>query len=116
MRGAPVKPPDSIGAFPFAVTYVADGKIDGVATTWKKHLFTVECDIHVGRDSDGARAYASVEAIVDTFSNALCAAPTLSAAVDTITSIDWRLEPRVYAGVNTLAVAFRIGVKQETAL
>lgn len=116
MRGAPVAPPDSINVFPFAVTYVADGTFDGVATSWKKHLFTVECDVHVGRDSDGARAYGLVEAIVDTFSNAIEKDPTLTGSSDTITTFTWRLEPRTYGGVQTLAVAFRIGVKQETVI
>lgn len=116
MRGAPSKPPDSIAAFPFAVTYLHHGDYGPNDATSKTGLLTWFCDIHLGRLPDVGRVLATYEHYVEDFSNALFKDLTLGSACDRINSVRVSLIPLAYNGIETFCYRFEIGLKYENAI
>ena len=116
MRGAPARAPDSINAYPFAITYCRRGTWRANDATFKTGLLTFVCDIHLGRLPDLGRVLGAHEEYVNEFPNALLADLTLDSAVDTINDIRYELLPLYYAGVETFAYRFEIDIKYESAI
>lgn len=116
IRGAPARPPDSIGAYPFAVTYCRRGSWRANDATFKTGLLTLVCDIHMGRLPDLGRLLGAHESYLEDFPNALLRDPTLGGACDTINDIRHDLIPLYYAGIETFAYRFEIDIKYESAI
>ena len=116
MRAAPIKPPEEIAAFPFAVCYSEAGDYEW-GSMIMKGLHTIVIEIHVAR-KDLPRDYERAMTFAKSVPNAIFAAiPDTLTAIVTVNTINYTFGPMAYADVETLGFRFRLeGVKTEDAI
>ena len=115
MRAAPNYAPDSISAFPFAVSYPEGGSVETQSAGWHIMFHTIITEIHVSR-KDMPRDLAQVIPYVETFVNALASDPQLNNEVTTIGPgrITWRFTGFTYLDkTETVGWRFIIPIKQQ---
>jgi hypothetical protein len=114
IRAAPDYAPDKLPPLPAVITYPAEGSFEGTGGSGaSQDMHTIYCEVHVAR-KDLARDVALLVPFIDTFRNAIVAAPTLAGTVVTIKyPIRYVLLEREFGtGNKTLALRFVIVVKQ----
>ena len=110
MRAAPDNPPDSIAAYPFAVTYFMRGAWHGADATWGDGRVTYACDVHLSRLPDTGRQLETCAEMPRTLALAILSDETLGGACTAVFDVRCQFTRMGYSGIETAGYRFEIDI------
>lgn len=112
VKAAPIRVPESIHQYPFAVTYLRTGDMKTYSYQLAEVLSTFYVEFHVNRVLL-AEAIETAHSIAEEFMVALRDDVTLGNTVDTIEDIGFEFGQLVWANDTNIGIRFSIRVKME---
>ncbi|NIR67730.1 MAG: hypothetical protein GWN76_24425 [candidate division Zixibacteria bacterium] len=114
IKAAPAYPPDKMAAFPFAVAYPQNGRIDAEFGSGTKGLHNIVVEVHLARKMLNVTVESAID-YVDSIPDEMWGSifdNTFLSTFSTFQSISYEFTGMSWGGVETLGVRFMIeGVK-----
>ena len=110
VRLAPDEPTDTAPAFPYCITYEANGEVEMDNNyAWGPQLGLIRSELHVERVTL-AKAIAQALPYRNQFLRKIFNDPNLGGTVMIVQTVRWRFEPSNYNGVDTIRYQFDLNV------
>jgi hypothetical protein len=114
MRLAPNYPPEQANAFPFAISYIDNGRLESarLGSVLSDGYHVLATEIHVAR-RDLPTAIESAEGFLALFVTALQGDPTLNSQVMIIERMNYTFGALQYGGVDTIGYRFLLDIRTD---
>lgn len=107
---APAEPPEQPNQFPFAITYLRNGRLEFITLDMDIFIHTVVTEIHIARQLLPAAIKLAIP-YGNTFPLAVRADPRLGGTVSTILEMRYQFGELNYGKVKTIGYAFELDFK-----
>lgn len=110
VNSAPDFPSESVGSYPFAVSYEYGGYVETHSAYFADVISTVFCEVHVSRTMLDSGISTAIS-IRNSFLQALISDPTLGGEVDGLIDIKFEFGLLSWGSVTSIGYRFKIDLK-----